>query len=390
MSLQSEVEELNSQVSNLLGMYDGWSESFEYGAAGYDAYYKLVDFANFRLETVMSTLDLINNNQVADAFTLERTLLENYLLYLLMCRGHKYFQLRSLKGKKQDEIVKIIEDESKLAGHGDLIEVREHPKLAKHLMYIREGLKIKGATEYTIPFHNFVYGQFDPMTMRLDEKGYFAYFEFEDEDDSQQHAWKQNQEQLYRHYLSYDALLQNLLINEIVDSEAVKRIEAHYTFLSTFVHPTNDSFRDLHKNSNEHSFKTMIGFDEPYKDSSKLLASIYNAKLAVSIIRELIEALKQGPKDFLKNINSDEIERLCVEIENRNPFWFIFNSSTEYDKFEQAVNISTNEELLAVGGDYKKLPDERVMFERDIMRRFESSLGGWHNQRVGSYQSPYV
>jgi len=389
MSIDTEINELNGQVNELLHMYGTWSNNFEYGAKAYDAYYKLVDFANFRMETVSSCLELIGNDKIADSFTLERTLLENYLLFLLMCRGHKYFQVRSLKGKKPAEIEQILADEQQYIGKGDLLEIRTYPKLDKHLMYIRKGVTIKGDPDYSIPFFNFVYGQFDPLTMRLDEKGYFTYFEPEDDEDEQGDKLKKGQEQLHRQYLSYDALLQNLLLNEIVDDEAVRRIEAHYTFLSTYVHPTNDAFRDLHKNSNEHSFKTMVGFDKPYKESTKLLASIYNAKIAVSIIKELIEALKGGPSDFLQNINSQEIESLCDAIESRNPFWFIFNDATNYDKFEQAVNITPAEELNAIGGDYTKLSNEQVKFERDIMRRFEGSLGGWHNQRVGRYQSPY-
>src|SRR5579884_4517221 len=111
--------------------------------------------------------------------------------------------------------------------------------------------------------------------MRLDDADYFQYYERDEETVKALKGHRLESIAQYRHFLSYDALIQSLEINELVDPAAIARIEAHYTFLGKFLHPTHNAARDLHERSNYMTSQTQIGMEYPYSKVAILLASLY-------------------------------------------------------------------------------------------------------------------
>jgi hypothetical protein len=139
-------------------------------------YGDIIDFVNFRVETADSCLALIDAHHVGDALGLTRSLLEHYLLFILMCRGDKYFQLQdltSLSSKEyRERLATQIADWEKEREEGKTkcIAVLEYPKLKRHIMYVFEGLQSETDSEYKVPLHYFQYQEFRPETMRLDQE----------------------------------------------------------------------------------------------------------------------------------------------------------------------------------------------------------------------------
>ncbi|WP_435601421.1 hypothetical protein [Streptomyces sp. C10-9-1] len=80
----------------MISKYAAWGGNIRHGEIHYALYDEMLEFVNFRAETADSCLTLIENRKIADSLGLSRSLLEHYLLFVLMCRGRKYFQLQDL------------------------------------------------------------------------------------------------------------------------------------------------------------------------------------------------------------------------------------------------------------------------------------------------------
>ncbi|HEV2781107.1 MAG TPA: hypothetical protein VGX25_17115 [Actinophytocola sp.] len=114
-------------------------------------------------------------------------------------------------------------------------------------MYVFEGLKGEDEPDFQVPVHYFHFQNFRPEVMRLKQDDYFEYVELPADTKKIMRGHQAKATVVYRHYLSYDGLLTCLELNELVDRAVITRIEAHYTFLGQFLHPTNDAARQLHE-----------------------------------------------------------------------------------------------------------------------------------------------
>lgn len=351
-------------------------------------HYDLVDFVNFRLETVDSCKLLIDSDKVADSLALNRSLMENYLIFILMCRGNKYIRLGNFKGVKgtMDE---ILEQERQKVGKDSLLSVEPYPDLRRHLLYIFEGLRPKGKPDaQPVPYHHFLYKEFRPEEFRLDSEDYFTYYDEPDDVKEVQKKARKQQSDMYSRYLSYDAIVKSLIVNDIVDDRAALRINAHYTFLGTFLHPTADAFRNLHERNNHHDFVTRIGLEQPLSKVSKLLAYTYTIHNAIGILNELAAKLDDAPSEYFTESGTGSIKALIERLEAEYSFfWYVFNEPSKYDKFNYAIHHVDDDELSSVGG-YENIDSTQVTFNQYIYGNFESTFGGWSNQRVGSYSAP--
>jgi hypothetical protein len=193
---------------------------------------------------------------------------------------------------------------------------------------------------------------------------------------------------VYKHYLSYDVLLTCLELNELADHGAVARIEAHYTFLGQFLHPTNDAARDLRDNSNYHEGKPAIGMNSPYSSTARLLAALYVCYLVAGLLDEIAHLHENAPETYIAKPGTEQLRRLTADVPKRYAyFWFLFNDPPLYDKFIHCVNRATEEEWQAYG-HYANAPNDRVMFNQHIYDQLKQALNGWSNTRVGTYTPP--
>jgi hypothetical protein len=91
--VDGEIARVTALTRSMMRKYIAWGSKYQYAPNMNAIYGDMIDFVNFRMETAESCLLLIENSRVADALGLSRGLLENYLLFMLMCRGTKYFKL---------------------------------------------------------------------------------------------------------------------------------------------------------------------------------------------------------------------------------------------------------------------------------------------------------
>ncbi|MFG2943222.1 hypothetical protein [Streptomyces sp. NPDC048282] len=380
----------------MLDEYEAWGSKIRVGETQFAAYNEMLDFVNMRLETVDSCLLLIDNQKVADALGLGRSLLEHYLLFILMCRGKKLFRLRDMTSLKEGEFKKFLHDERekyatlRASGETGVIDVKKAPRTARHLMYVLEGYKFEDDPDFILPAHYFHFRDFHPETMRLKEEDYFQYYEPEPELVKVLKGFRAESALNYKFYLSYDGLLEFLELNNLIDAPAIARIEAHYTFLGKFLHPTHDAARDLHDNSNVRYGDTRLGMRQPYSKIAVLLASLYLCYLTAGFLDEAAGLIEGAPPKYISQAGTENLRELTGSVPEKFPyFWFLFNDPPLYDRFNYCIHHATDEELRDWGG-YANVPKERVPFSQHIYGSLQSSLTGWGNARCGNYVPPHL
>jgi hypothetical protein len=279
-TLEAEIARVQSATRQMLDTYLDWGNQFKYGDVYLTVYGDVIDFANFRMETAESCLTLLESGKIGDALGLSRALLENYLLMILICRGPKHFQLRDLSSKTPEEFQTALDEGIKIwqaqktLGTTTCIDVRSYPRAKRHIMYVFPGIVDSDGELLPVSAHYFHLQEFHPETMRLDQSNYFEYYEPDAELKKALKGHRRDATFRYRNFLSYDGLLECLDLNDLINPEVLARLEAHYTFLGKFLHPTNDSMRDLYENSNVHLGKPWIGMNGIYSQTSRLLASL--------------------------------------------------------------------------------------------------------------------
>lgn len=393
--VQDEVVSAIATAESLIRIYSEFGSSYHDGEVGNTYYWDILEFVNFRMETADSCLRLISVGRPADAFGLYRSLLENYLLLKLQCRGTKFFQLAAFDNltdaQWKAKVVELQAEHAGLLANGetDVIEIRKYPRQGRRLMYIQEGLKDSSRTDgFMIPIHFFHFREFHPETMRLDDDNYFVYYEPPEELREAQKAHMAEQSFRYRHYLSYESLLANLELNGLSDPAVQARIDAHYTFLSKFLHPTHDAARELHRSSNGHTKFTGVGIQQAYEPAALLLAAVYACHMLADILDEIAELFEKAPKTYIEEAGTVDIRAAAAAARARFPyFWFLYNEPPVYDKFLCAIHHLTNEERDRLGS-YQNVPADRVKFNQHIYAQFVSSLQDWSNYMVGEYCSP--
>lgn len=379
----------------MIDEYTTWGTKIKVGAVHYSAYYDMLEFINFRMETASSCLLLIENKNIADSLGLSRSLLEHYMLFMLMCRGYKYFRIQDLSASLTESQfrVRLKEEEDKLRelqskSETECLEVRRVPRTSRRLMYVFEGLKNRGDPHFMIPAHYFEFQRFNPEKLRLKDEDYFQYYEHGPKTAAAIKGHRNDAALSYKFYLSYDGLLECLELNELVDVAAIARIEAHYTFLGKFLHPTHNAVRALRDRSNLFGNHTGVGIGQPYTKVAALLAALYLCYLVAGFLDEAMGMIERAPQEYISQAGTGELRALTDSVSETFPyFWFLFNEPPMWDCFNYCVHHATDEELKEWGG-YAGVPKDRVPFDQYIYTHLEHAMSGASNIRCGEYRSP--
>jgi hypothetical protein len=392
--LDVEIARANALSRKMLDTYLAWGSRIMVGESQQYMYNELIDFVNFRIETAETCLLLIGSDRIADALGLCRSLLENYLLHMLRCRGYKHFRLADKTDLTESQFKAHLAEEQRKNQEAQSrsqkawLTVEKYPRAKRHVMYVSEGLVDSDGSDFMVPVHYFYFQDFKPEVMRLKRDDYFEYLPVLDGEKKPLDEMRRGAALVYRFYLSYDALLQCLELNGLADEDVIKRIEAHYTFLGKFLHPTHDAARELRENNNWHGGKPIVGMDRPYAKTARLLASLYVCYLLAGLLDETALLHESAPKQYIEDAGTAELRQATALVPQVfHYFWFLYNKPPLYDKYQHATNYLREEQWQALGG-YRNVSDDDVVFDQDIYRHLQSALNGWWNARCGQYVSP--
>lgn len=398
--LADETARVNRHTRAMMTEYAAWGGRIRHDGTQLLTQGQLLEYANLRMETADGCLLLIENDRIADSLGLSRSLLEHYLLFMLMCRGERYFQLRDLTAEKlsaeqfedrlRREQIELLE--LQLLGETDCIEVKPYPRAKDHLMYVFEGMKNEGEPAVVHPVHLVHFQEFRPESLRRKAGNFFQFHghDFHGHDPEPRRAAAGGatpDARRFQHYLTYDALLHSLEMNRLIDAGATARIGAHDAFLGTFVHPTHDAVQDLHDRNTQRGAGTGIGLGSAYSKASKLLASLYVCHLVAGLLDEAASLVESASPGYVTAPATEDIRALTAQVSREfGYFWFLLNEPPLYDRFRYCVDHATPEEVQQWGG-YEHVPAARVPFNPRIYANFQTPLNGIHAD-LYRYESP--
>lgn len=392
--LQPELEVQVSNAQRLIDAYVHWPDQFQVGRAQSMVQIEIVDFINPRVETVRTVVSLAQTGSVANALALCRGLLEDVLLLRLMVRGYRYFDVLECDDMSSEEFTVFLDeqrailDEMLLKGtSGSLIEIRRHWRNRKAALYVKEGLHDSEDPDVRIPLHYFYFRAFRPEAKSLRPQDYLQYLPMGNE---LKESWKEHRSEAsktYRHYLSYAAMRECLVLNDLADRGMVKRLEAHYTFLGRFVHPTHASARELHRDPNAYADRTYPGMPSGYTPAARLLALLYANFLLAHLLEEFCLLLENSSPKYVGQAGTQELWNAVREALSIRYFWFLENEASDYDKFVWAIHKVSVDRLERLGG-YQAIPSSEIAFNPDVYGNLRNALCGWSNLKVGEYIPP--
>ena len=376
-------------LDELLRSYENFGQTLKPSTTHNTYYDEMIEFVNLRMQSAKSAATLLESKLVGDALTLCRPMLENYLLFRLMASGKRYFRIQEFPNGKAGTAklkAELMEAKGKIGKPNvRYLDVRKHPRNSRALIYIYEGLYSDPKDELIIPIYFFYFQNYDPMIHRLNFGKYFNPIKVDAELRKAFKSHKESAKYMNEYFLSFSSILDGLNVNNLVNPRQEDRIQAHYTFLGSFVHPTNRVARDLHERSNVHSGKTGVGLEQPYSDVSILLGYLYLLHLVSSIVKELVLLYKNAPAKYVAGFDSSQLDSICQRIESDfGYFWFIDDGAPAYDKFNYAVN----HKRVKKASNFKNIPDVQIPFDKDIYGRLSRAINGWKNSLWGEYSSP--
>ncbi|MCH6229720.1 hypothetical protein MK786_03110 [Microbacterium sp. CFH 31415] len=400
-TLEAEVDAARACFEDLIRAYEQLGESTRIGDIQQAMYDDLVHFTNLRIETATSVALLAESERVADGLGLCRSLLEHLLLLRLMARGRRYLNVGPpVPGTGSDFRRHLEEEKRKLADArargeaGDFLDVEQYPRGGpRRLVWIREGLKNEDEPDFYVSIHYFLFKEFRPNVHRLNQaQGLAMYLPKGDARIKQlrksRERFRAQARDQYNSYLSWSALLLNLEYNGLLSKREHDRVEAHYTYLGQFLHPTTGAAQSLHDPDNTRSGRARVGFAQPYDRRSVLLALLYAIWLTTHLLDEIANMLETAPPRYISDPGTSELRVAINHARERfQYFWFIDNDTPLWDRFNYAVHHVSDDELERAGG-YAGIDSDEIPFPWDAYQRLKTVLGNWSNTRVGEYRSP--
>jgi len=258
--------------------------------------------------------DLVKAEKYAEAFILNRTVFENYLLICLILKGTKYV-LKYKVPTKPGETTKDAYDRltKNLEGRKDIISFRPIRKY-RQIEVVHRGLYSKEGDKLT-PVYHFVFERYDPVTHRVGKiKSIVSKDFFQDITVK----WQKTHESLYKTYFGFGNLLEEAVLNRILTDEQKVRVRVHYNFLSAFTHLTKMGF-DL-------SMPYERWRHIHYLMELNLLYVLRMLRLYLLLLIGFFAETQHTIRDVDQMVaNLDEITK------RYDYFWFIFNEPSEYD-----------------------------------------------------------
>lgn len=386
--LDREIDKVVYSLQQLLMEYTNLGSKVKTGEVHNTYFDEIFEFVNLRMESVDSAKTLLEIGRVSDALSLCRPLLEQYLLFKLICRGHKYYRLQNFNDKNLYKWKLSEAKEKSKDPEVPYVKAKKHGRSKQTIQYEFEGLKYDDPDSLRITFHYFLYQEHNPQAQNLRVWDYYSAIPIDEDFQKALEDNHKNAKFVYKSYLSYSSIKDCLLMNNLSSKRTEQMIDAHYTFLGHFIHPSNRVSRSLHLRSNVHEGNTGIGLSNSYSRESILLAYLYLLNLAQGLIEECVYVLDAAPKKNIESFDSGLCKELLREQRDQfSYFWFLSHQAPAFDKFR---TLGKFRDPKAYSENYLEVPDAKVPFDYDVYGRFVNSRMSWTTMNGVEYKSPLI
>ena len=380
-------EKLEKTVANLFLQFEKLSNSIDSGDIGHEEHWHYNLWINHQIIPLMDAFDLLKNNSYKSSFSLIRTVFESFWVINLTMNGIKH--LVEYKSLNNEEAQKIY------CSWLNQLKEKKDEKPWKYILEIKrpEGKKIKvvfdGVVNLTngegeiMPWYYFQFKDYDPEIAYLGISS--PTFDIEGHEEFSKRMKKKHQNLKY--FFEFGkGVKESLLLNELISEKEFEIARVHYNFLSTFVHPSANSFSSIHGNNYGHgNFKDI----KKYNQELYHLGLLYLGNILCLYINSFLKFSERQIKEGkILKINFKEDFALAVkDFKNCSDyFWFIYNEPARYYKMEHAITLMSRgvkevkiDSIMSSEIEYPKNPLETLK---------KMAISG-HNPILGHYKSPF-
>lgn len=390
LTIVSQTFEDHQQLINLIEKLGealkGLPTNIEWGESQWFPDVRILDFIQIQALSLHHAKQSTAQGFYRDAYHLIRMPFEAYFLLRLISTCDKYpVRMKITRGKSDSSLVDVkrraIQNAKKTFGNR-LTEIYEEGN--NILIAIVRGVPVfddrGNDTGIVLPFYYGAWQQYRPIQHHLKGKSpqrKLATSRFLQSDwgvapKSSKTQVDETHSQLYRWFLTFDKVLQNLRLNGVLNLKTTTRVLVHYNFLSNFSHSTSDT----------------IG-------GSRTFYNYYDSKLALLYICHLLSMYLELAMNYLTKwrhiqVKNPELYRgISQEVEEAfGYFWFIFNKPHQYDRFAHANRKCNYKKKLFYRPEDIRLGDVRY-YENPLYRLKQMHQSQRELTSRNVYDSPF-
>ncbi|MDC8451668.1 MAG: hypothetical protein LV477_02015 [Candidatus Nitrosotalea sp.] len=327
----------------------------------------LFDTIKSELQTLKVVMDLVNKGNFKECFIILRAIFELMLYFWLMLEGEKYkLQHTYTIQPDPEQDIKTARDETyakwlqswkeKKDGYEAITHIQAIDTDKIRVQYEYEGLyeeKDKQKTGKIVPFYVFVLTDHYSQSLRFNAElpSIKAGDMFPDITENM----IKDQKQLYHNYIYFEAILKNLLLNELITKAQRDYIIIHYNFLSRYVHPSIHAITQ---------FTTNAKF---YKRHDQYPDDIVKEQVLLYVARIICKLISITLKRFEKECNPIGVEKFKTLVSQldfaSSYFWFFDNEPLPFDKSVSEIKKNSVESIT------KKESEDLIIYYEDPIER---------------------
>ncbi|MDH3764432.1 MAG: hypothetical protein OER82_01300 [Nitrosopumilus sp.] len=373
-SPRSELEKLANRGFELIRSIN---DDLTIGDEVYETYNDILfDTIKSEFQSMESALSLIHLNKYKDSFIILRSVFETLLYFWLMIKGKKYrFTREWTITPKEGHTVKEGRDltyeqwcrdwKTGVENYKNVTSINKKSEdkilLTRELEGLFEDKDIEKKKIY--PFYTFVLSDhYSPsITFTADlpsiKEGSF--------NPDLTEKLVSEQKTIYHNYIRIEAIIKNLILNNIITEIQRDYIVVHYNFLSHYVHQSKYAIQDFTKDISIYR-RNQISSD--IVDEQILL---YICSMQSILLKTIIDKFeKENPKASVQ-----KYKELIFELDSSTEyFWFIDNEPTLYDKWLSDIKTRSAERFR------NKPKTDIVLYYEDPLERLQKMKDFNNNQ----------
>lgn len=328
--------------------------------------------------------ELTVSRRYPSAFVLARTSLEQHLIDRLVFLGSKVTQEYHPNKDTPRERTEALLDEWKADDDNPTIEW-QRIRGSRNYLLIYRGYVLDKHPQQTMSEYFFLDQQYDPFHGRAKHQQYLQRNFWTVEDHVE---WADESAVLWKKRFNPTALIQNLVINDLISDHEAMQIDIHFGFLSAFTHPTGAGYGIVQP---RRSAAASAPSDYDHYASELLL--LYVIRLA-DVELSAFEAAFQRPPAC--RLDWDSVRERQLEARpHADHFWFLGGTPHAYDRA-----VAANDRMFdATGGegimraervDPNAVADDDIGYARNPLERIVQMHSGFREMTTGiEYRSPW-
>lgn len=366
-----EHRQLISVIDDLLEAIDRLPSDIEWGDSQWLPDSEIIDFVRIQTLSLRHAKESTIGGLYRDAYHLIRMVFEAYFLLRLISTGDKYaIRIKIKRGRNDPSLEhtkkRVIEQAKEKLGKR-LIKIYEEGE--RTVIVVLKGEQVVDAngndTGLILPFYYGAWQQYQPVEHHLKGKSRqkklstsrFLEGEWATIPRNRRVQADETHSELYRRFLTFDKVLDNLRLNGVLNKKTTTRVLVHYNFLSNFSHSTSDTINSLLRLQNYYTIGgsgALISYNHYYSE----LALLYVCHLLSMYLEHVICYLTKWRHIRVKN--KEIYCSLCQKTEEGfDYFWFIFNKPHQYDRFAHANRKSNFKKKIFYRPEDVRLRDVR-------------------------------